>query len=383
MKKLFNIFASFGLTVTLLIFMFLIILFGTFYQIDHGLYEAQQKYFDSIYVMHQVGPITIPLPGAYILMVLFAINLLCGGFVRIRKGKGTVGVLISHAGIAVMLVSCALTFHFAERGHMRLFETQASDEFVSYMDWGIEIGKPGAGETQYVISDEFLKDLDGDKSRTFHSENFPFEVRAFSYSRNAFVSPVRPVMPEDARIVDGFFIDPMKPELQAEVNMPAVYVVVVDPETDTATEAILWGMSREPFTITIDGQAWLLDLTRKRWKVPFLVTLDEFIHEKYAGTQMAKSYESYITKTENGVDESIRIWMNHPLRHDGYTFFQESWGPPNAAPGEPLYSQFSVVRNPGDQGPLYACIIVSIGLLLHFILKLMAYMRTEAKRRES
>jgi hypothetical protein len=75
--------------------------------------------------------------------------------------------------------------------------------------------------------------------------------------------------------------------------------------------------------------------------------------------------------------------MNHPLRHDGYTFFQESWGPGNAAPGDPLFSQFAVVRNPGDQGPLYACIIVSVGLLLHFIQKLLAYMRAETKRRTS
>ncbi|MFP6581503.1 MAG: cytochrome c biogenesis protein ResB [Candidatus Hydrogenedentota bacterium] len=383
MNKLFNILASFGLTVILLIFMFLIILFGTLYQVDHGLYAAQQKYFDSVYVMHELGPLTIPLPGAYILMVVFSINLLCGGLIRIRKGKGTIGILISHIGIVVMLISCALTFHFADRGHMRLFETQASNEFSSYVDWTIEIGKPGVGAEQFIIDDDDFSDLEGDKSRTFYNDAIPFDIKLHSFSRNAFVSPVRPMISDNLKIVDEFFIDPMKPEKQAEQNMPAIYIEVIDSNTDETVEAILWGMSRNALTVNVDGEPWLIDLTRERWNVPFLVTLDEFIHEKYAGTQMAKSYESYITKTENGEEETIRIWMNHPLRYKGYTFFQESWGPPNAAPGEPLYSQFAVVRNPGDQGPLYACIIISIGLLLHFILKLLAYMRLEAKRRSS
>ena len=59
MKKLgtilFAFFASYGLSVATMFFMFLIILFGTLYQVEHGLYAAQVKYFDSLLVMHQVG----------------------------------------------------------------------------------------------------------------------------------------------------------------------------------------------------------------------------------------------------------------------------------------------------------------------------------------
>ena len=382
-KKIFAFFASFALTITLLVFLFLIILFGTFYQIDHGLYAAQQKYFDSVYVLHEVGPITIPLPGAYILMVLFGINLLCGGFIRIRKSRQTVGVLITHFGIAFMLVSCALTFHFVERGHMRLYETQASNEFSSYVDWSIEVGKPEKGGTLHVIDDTEFSDLTDGKSRTFHNADLPFDLKLSDYSINAFASPVRPVMPPSPRIIDGYFLDVMKPDLQAEANLPGLYVEVINKETQEVTEGILWGMSMEPLTVIVNDEPWLVNLARKRWALPFSIRLDEFIHEKHAGTDMAKSYESYVTKTENDQKDSIRIWMNHPLRHNGYTFFQESWGPPNAAPGTPLYSQFAVVRNPGDQGPLYACIIISIGLLIHFIQKLLAYMSIEAKRRTS
>lgn len=381
-KKIFNIFASFGLTIILLSFGFLVILFGTLYQVDHGLYMAQKKYFDSMIVMHQMGPVVIPLPGAYIIMVLFTINLICGGMVRIRKSKHTVGILITHFGILVMMISGALTFHFSDRGHMTLYETQSSNEFVSYTEWMIEMGRPGKGETRHTIPQKYFDDLKGDQSRTFYNDEIPFEIAVKSYHRNAFVSPVRPVMPTDAeKVLNGFFIDPLDIDTQAERNRPAVLVELTDKESGKTEEAILWGLAREPFTFQAGGEPWLINLEPERWQVPFVITLDEFIHEKHAGTEMASSYESYVIKKEDGEEEKIRIWMNHPLRHNGYTFFQESWGPSNAGPNDPLFSQFAVVRNPGDQGPLYACIIVSIGMLVHFVQKLLGYMRIEAKRR--
>ena len=393
MKKLLNLLfnglASYALSVTVMIFMFLIILFGTLYQVDNGLYAAQQKYFDSIYVLHQWKALTIPLPGAYLLMVILAINLLCGGFIRIRKNKYTIGILIVHFGIAFMLVSCAMTFHWADRGHMRLNAPyggqpgQTSDEFVSYVDWSIEIAKGDGTKTMHIIPEEKFEDLVNGKTRTFHNDALPFEVVVSDYSINTFISPQRPFMPDNARVIDGYFLDIMPPELQAERNLPGLHVSMKDTASGEISEGILWSMSNQPLTVNAGGEPWTLGLVRKRWNAPFTVTLDEFIHDKHAGSSMARSYESYITKTEGDSQDVVRIWMNHPLRYKGYTFFQESFGPPDAKEGDQMYSQFSVVRNPGDQGPLYACIIIGIGMLIHFIQKLMAYMRIEAKRRTS
>jgi hypothetical protein len=73
--------------------------------------------------------------------------------------------------------------------------------------------------------------------------------------------------------------------------------------------------------------------------------------------------------------------MNEPLRHKGFTFFQSSWGPADAKPGQPLFSTFSVVRNPADDLPLYACIIIAIGMLVHFIRKIGRHIKLESGRR--
>ena len=126
---------------------------------------------------------------------------------------------------------------------------------------------------------------------------------------------------------------------------------------------------------------YTIDLARKSYRTPFVVRVDDFRRELHAGSNMVASFESDITKIENGAEESMMIWMNHPLRCKGYTFFQASWGPSNAGPNDRLFTVFEVVRNPADHGPLVACIIISIGFLIQFTQKLAAYMRAEARRR--
>ena len=74
--------------------------------------------------------------------------------------------------------------------------------------------------------------------------------------------------------------------------------------------------------------------------------------------------------------------MNEPLRQDGYTFFQASWGPQDAKPGDRLYSVFAVVDNPSDMWPLYSCIMVGVGLLIHFFQKLVGHLTRTARRRK-
>ena len=70
--------------------------------------------------------------------------------------------------------------------------------------------------------------------------------------------------------------------------------------------------------------------------------------------------------------------MNEPLPHEGYTLYQSGWQPPD--PGDTRYmSTFAVVRNPADNIPLYACIVITFGLLLHFGMKLVAMILRQSR----
>jgi hypothetical protein len=88
-----------------------------------------------------------------------------------------------------------------------------------------------------------------------------------------------------------------------------------------------------------------------------------------------------VTKIEDGREQKLRIQMNEPLRHGGLVVFQSNWGPQDAGPNTPLFSGFSVVRNPSDHWPIAACAVIAIGMLMAFGQKLRRYVRSQAAKR--
>jgi hypothetical protein len=289
-KKIYALFSSYGLAVVLFILMFFLILFGTFYQIDNGLFAAQKSYFESVYVIHKLGPIAIPLPGGYTLLAVFAVTIVCA-MLRIRRSWERAGLLLAHFGVLVMIVSSGITFHFSDRGHMRLYPKQQSNEYASYHDWNIEIGKPAAGATLHLIPDTLFKDLGPDQSREFFAKDLPFDVTVSGYTPNGVpVGDNVTIEGSNARAVDGFRVLALTGEKEAELNIPAAYVTLTDKASGEKTEGIVWGMDREPLTVKSGDVYYTVGLDRKRYPVPFTVYLDEFKAEFHPGTGMASTY---------------------------------------------------------------------------------------------
>jgi hypothetical protein len=110
----------------------------------------------------------------------------------------------------------------------------------------------------------------------------------------------------------------------------------------------------------------------------FAIQLDEFKRALHPGTTKAKEFSSFVTRIEGATVQRVHITMNEPMRHRGYTFYQSSWGPQDGR--GPVWSQFSVVRNPSDRVPLIACVIIAMGLGLHFGRKLLLHLRAETRR---
>ena len=137
-----------------------------------------------------------------------------------------------------------------------------------------------------------------------------------------------------------------------------------------------------PFAFELGGQKFGALLAKKSWHVPFEVQLDESIFDRHPGISMARNYESRVTRleTDKGA-KPLEIKMNEPMRYEGYTFFQESFGPAGSQPGDRMYSQFAVANNPADQWPLWALVVTSIGLGVHFVIMLLDYMARSRKKR--
>ncbi|MEC7068465.1 MAG: cytochrome c biogenesis protein ResB, partial [Bacteroidota bacterium] len=79
--------------------------------------------------------------------------------------------------------------------------------------------------------------------------------------------------------------------------------------------------------ITLGGLDFYFKFGSKRLNLPFAIRLNNFIAEKYPGTE--KSYSSFKSKitVEEQTDFDYDIYMNHVLDHKGYRFFQASFDP--------------------------------------------------------
>ncbi|MGB5555867.1 MAG: cytochrome c biogenesis protein CcsA [Flavobacteriaceae bacterium] len=87
------------------------------------------------------------------------------------------------------------------------------------------------------------------------------------------------------------------------------------------------GMEGRPEVLNFDGLNLSVSYGSKEITVPFQVKLNEFILEKYPGTNSASSYASEVTLNDprTNVQFDYRIFMNNILDHDGYRFFQSSF----------------------------------------------------------
>ena len=381
MKKLFNFFASYGFACVILILMTVLTLFGTLEQVDSSLYDVQNKYFNSFFLVHDLfNSIPIPLPGVYLLTALLLVNLVCGAIIRVPKEWKRPGMLIAHSGIIYMVFAGFVTYHFSTSGQMSLYPEQKSDQYASYYEWEIAISELEDGKVgkTWIIPGDRFTDMDPSDTRTFFHSDLPFELLLEGY-----VSNCEPVPASGDRGVDGVVLEAQPRAMSAEQNIAGAYAMVLDRESKEAQNGILYGFAMAPWTVTVGERDYAIDLRHRTWDLPFMIQLEEFIWEQHPRTGMASNYESVVTKTEGKVDRKVNIRMNEPLRYKGYTLFQSSFGPSGSQPGDRVFSTFAVVKNPADQWPLYSCIVIAVGLCIHFLQKLFSYLRAENRRRNA
>ncbi len=402
-SRVFAFFCSFGLATALLVILLILTFLGTLEQVEHGLFDSQKKYFESWWITSidlgaclralsvPTKEITMPilLPGGMLAMALLTITMICGGLLRIRKNPRTVGVIIAHFSIVFMLIAGGVEFAFKKEGNMALLEGQTSDEFQSFHKRVIEIEQvdPPAKDGKrsvLVIHDNLFGDLvpDGStgKARTFTHASLPFELTLMNYQENS--EPHRADGTEGREVVDGYFLQPKTKNTTSEQNIDGIYASVKD-KSGAVQKGILWGAAAAPWTVKADGKTFLIDLARERWHLPFAVKLDKFEREVHPGTERARKFSSQVTKIIGDHQEKKVIKMNEPLRDSGYVLFQASFSQGENGGRMQQQSVFEVVQNPADNWPLYSCIAVAIGLLIHFISMLARFIKRTSPKASS
>ncbi len=133
------------------------------------------------------------------------------------------------------------------------------------------------------------------------------------------------VIPEPA--LRGSF-DIVKADTQGEGVQNALRIEVSSKgEEEVITLLGGKGVTNEPKKVSVGGLEFYLQFGSLPIELPFAIRLNDFIAEKYPGTE--KSYASFMSRITVEDDEAFDydIYMNHVLDYKGYRFFQASFNP--------------------------------------------------------
>lgn len=378
MKSLFHFFSSLKLTVVLLAFSMMLIFFGTLDQVQYGIWHTQQLYFESFLAVwaypeqapayEQLKWLRIPMPGGYLLGGLLFINLIAAHITRFKMTWKKSGIFLVHFGLILLLVSELMTDILAEESQMPVDEGGRSNYSQTYRDNELVlIDRSHADyDSVHAVPAKLLK-----PGKTISIPNTPLRIRTLSYYPNADLgratsgAPVESPATRGVAVRMGVVVSP-KAETYAEneINTATAFVEVLGPEGSLG----VWLVSnvideRFPPQLVQSGEKeWEIALRFTRHYYPFELELIDFSHEKYPGTEIPFNFSSEVMvyHQDSTKNQKALIYMNHPLRYEGFTFYQASFA------NQDTTSIFQVVRNPGWLLPYLSVLLMGIGMCVQF-----------------
>ena len=389
MKKWLKPIASLRLTVVLLALSLVLVLAGTLAQVNQGVWTVVDDYFRSplVFIDFQLFfprsirhiPGGILFPGGITLGVLFMVNLLAAHFVRFRATWKHLGISVIHLGVVVLLVGEFVTGAAAQEGKMAIFE-RGSSNFVED-NRSVELAVIDTSSPDHdrvtIIPGPLLARAEG----VITDHRLPVHVRVDAWMPNSqILGPMQATPAQLSRATAGLGTQmaatPVPPAtgVDGKIDLPAAYITLLDDTGPIGTYlATVW--FSQPQIVMINGVEHYLQLRFKRTYKPYTVHLIDFKHDKFVGTEMARNYSSEVRLVDptRNVDRNVLIYMNHPLRYAGETFYQASFMEGDTG------TVLQVVKNPGWLLPYVSCILVTIGMLMHFGLRLTTFVRRQSR----
>jgi hypothetical protein len=374
LRKLIDLITSLKLTIACLAAGMVLIFAGTLAQVHLGIHEAQQRYFQSLFVWWppESHGFKIPVfPGGHLIGAVLLINLVAAHAKRFRLVWRKLGIHLTHAGLIIMLAGGLFTDLFAVESHMQLSrgDTKNYTQDPRLMELALIDTSDPEFDQVTAIPEALLR-----RKRIIEHPSLPFQIVVRHFFQNARLQmmtdttngaqPIANQGPGAQIVVQSV---PRATGIEdRDVVTAAVEIVPVDFGTGAAAPSLgTWLVSDAlgaPQTFSCAGHTWRLMMRAARYYKPFSVTLREFTHEKYAGTEIPKNFASRITliDPDRAVNRDVLIYMNHPLRYRGETFYQAGFQKDDSA------SILQVVHNPSFVAPYIACVIVAAGLLVQF-----------------
>ncbi len=374
LDRLIAFFTSLKLTVVCLALAMLLVFFGTIAQVEMGLYKAQNDFFRSflVYWGPQGAGWKVPVfPGGYLVGGVLLINLLCAHLKYYRPGFRKIGIVLIHLGIVLLLIGQFATDMLSVESsmHLREGETRNYAEVDRRTELAIaDVSDPKLDKVVAVPQGVLAK-----QGEVSHAE-LPFTLRVKRFMSNSSVADRKPDSNEPAAAGQGFGPQITVKELPhvTEMNRRDIPSAVIEIQTSKGSLGT-WLVSEyisQPQSFAVDGRTYQLTLRPHRQYTPYSLKLLDFQHDKYPGTEIPKNFSSRVqlNNPATGEQREVLIYMNNPLRYGGATYYQASFDTDNQG------SILQVVRNPSWLTPYLACVMVSAGLVLQFLMHLVGFL---------
>ncbi len=371
MQRILSLLGSLRITVAGLFLLLILTVWGTLYQVDFGLYQAQERFYQSWFLM--IGGV-VPFPGAQLVMLVLFINLLASILLLAVRGRLRWGLIITHSGLLLMLAAGAVTFYLGREAHLSLVEGEGSNVAQSYNEWELVL-LPSGGQGGRKLSTLPLRALRPGREIPLPGGHLSLRIEEV-YRHSQPVREAGETSPVNASGFTGLQARPVNKEPAAD--QPGVLFILLE-DGQERDRYLLWAGDSAPTELRGDAEHRALGLRRQRLLLPAVIQLLDFRRELHPGSGIAKSYSSQVLVQSNeDSDRKVLISMNKPLRLKGFTFYQSSF---SSAPGGREISTLSVVQNYGRTMPYLATGITVLGMLLHFTGMLVTRLRPRSEGR--
>jgi hypothetical protein len=367
---------SLKLTLTCLAALMVLVVACTLAQVNLGTFGAVQAYIRSFFVWMPVpgtGWSVVVFPGGALVGLVLGLNLIAAQAKRLELSWAKAGLWVVHAGLILLFVGEFATAALQVESRLAIEEGQT----VNWVERqrGLELAlvdvSDPAHDDVYGVPESRLSEGDA-----VAIPGTPLTVNVKRWVVNADLA----LLPETGAVpglrgMGARVAVTERPPVTADdqVNQSVAVVETVAGGKSLGTWLVSNAIN-QPETFEHEGRRYQMQLRPGREYLPFSLTLKDFKHDVYTGTDIPKNFSSLVrlSNPARGEDREVLIYMNQPLRYDGKAFYQASFGK-----GDTL-SVLQVVDNPGWLLPYVSCVLVTVGLLFHFALSLRRGLRRRA-----
>ncbi len=396
LDRLVGLFTSMRLTVVCLLLGMVLVFFGTMAQEPMGLYLSQEHFFHSFFVpaapmwaaikktlqmLHvylppsTVAEVTggshIPVfPGGYLVGGVLLTNLVASHFKRFSFSRDKAGIWMVHAGLILLLVGQLGTDILSRESamHLREGETRNFSEAPRQAELAVIDSTQPDLDTVVAIPQPLLMH----RKEITHAQ-LPFRLRVRDFFVNSHVEDRKAdaaAPPAATRGIGARATVEESPRVTEmdKADVPSAVVEVVAPEGSLGT----WLVSEyieglQPFTYK--NHTYQIALRPLRYYKPYTLSLLEFRHDVYPGTEIPKNFSSRVRlqRADTSENREVLIYMNNPLRYAGDTYYQAGFDRDNHG------TTLQVVHNPSWLTPYFSCVLVGLGLIVQFMTHLLGF----------